>query len=262
MIRQRHEKVKANAGAAGTSGKAGGAMWRVFIALPLDENCKAHLARRQEDLRAALRRHALDGALAWTQPQNFHLTLRFVGDIAAECSAELAAAIMRASEGIAPFRLDLRELGCFPNSRNPRVVWAAVGGDLHALQTLQNRIERATAGWGQPLEARAFHPHLTLARVRNPNRKRDGRHEANHDDTQQRLEQQRLAQQESAQRIGEAVHTLSSGAALGAEESAWTAREVVLIRSELAAGGACYTKLASVPLAGFSPVSQPGRQQE
>jgi 2'-5' RNA ligase len=171
-------------------------------------------------------RHGLpEGArrgLRLTNAHAFHLTLRFMGDVAVAEIADLQEAVHRACGGTVAFTLRLGEIGCFPNSRSPRVVWAGVGGELDALRELQSRVVQETAVIGEPPETRPYQPHLTLARV----------------NTRDRL---------AARLIGQSIDRFAADATKDLHDHEWIVSEVHLIRSELLPSGSRYTTLGSFP---------------
>lgn len=132
--------------------------YRLFIALELPDAVKDQLV----DLRGPI-----PGA-AWVGRSAFHLTLRFVGDGIAESEMITLRDGLSAVDG-APFTLSLRGAGRFPpgDRRPPRVLWVGISAPP-ALLTLQAAVERAVVGAGFPPEDRPFSPHLTLARLKNP----------------------------------------------------------------------------------------------
>src|SRR6185436_4925288 len=79
---------------------------------------------------------------------------------------DLVSGLRSACQGTGRFRLSAEESGAFPSLRNPRVLWIGLTGETERLTTLQARIEHATLPWTEKAEDRAFHPHLTLGRVR------------------------------------------------------------------------------------------------
>ncbi len=135
---------------------------RAFVAIESSRALLDALARLQSGLRSA------PGGVAgrWVQPEIAHLTLKFLGDVPSERIADIARALDVTCARRAPFTLQLRGLGCFPNTRRPRVVWAGVHEQSGALRALQRDIELNLEALGYPREGRAFAPHLTLARVR------------------------------------------------------------------------------------------------
>jgi 2'-5' RNA ligase len=184
-------------------------MWRLFIAIFLPEEIKTRLAEAQR----ALQRRMPGGVVRWTPLEQVHLTLRFLGDVPEESVPVIVEAMRRASASVPPFALRAAALGCFPDERRPRVLWAGVAGDLAGLHHLQASIVAGTASWGQH-EDRSFHGHLTLGRIKDG----VGR---------------------EASRIGTA---LMEEAARDFGE--WRVNSVMLLRSELSPAGARHSVLA------------------
>lgn len=133
---------------------------RLFVACELSEGIKEALSHIQ----VALRQQGLEG-LRWVRPEGIHLTLKFLGETAAEKVASIQEALASCSAGIPPFEIKLGDLGTFGNRQGPRVVWVGLAGELEVLAELQRRVEGAMAHLGFPPEKRPFSPHLTLARV-------------------------------------------------------------------------------------------------
>jgi len=119
-------------------------MWRLFIAILLPEEIKARLAASQR----SWQRRTSGGVVRWTPLEQMHLTLRFLGDVPEESVPAIVEALHRAAATVAPFALRASGLGCFPDARRPRVLWAGVAGGLTALHNLQGRIAAETAPWG------------------------------------------------------------------------------------------------------------------
>lgn len=96
-----------------------------------------------------------------------HLTLKFLGEVPETRLRELELALHQAAIRHTPFTLELAGVGAFPNLRRSRVYW--VGAErADGLQQLQASVEEQFAPLGFPAEARTFHPHLTLGRVKAP----------------------------------------------------------------------------------------------
>lgn len=100
----------------------------------------------------------------WVHPQDLHLTLQFLGDVARERIDRIAQAIGQAAAGAAPFSLHFQGLGVFGKPSAPSVLWAGVQGEVEKLGQLQRRIEDAMETLGFAAENRPYKPHLTLAR--------------------------------------------------------------------------------------------------
>jgi 2'-5' RNA ligase len=133
---------------------------RTFIAIELP-------AEVREDLGALVERLRASGArLTWVRPEAMHLTLRFLGDVEPEPLERLREILAEAYAAQSRFELSVRGLGAFPNIRRPSVLWAGVASSDDALARVQQAAERAAQAIGLPPETKAFHPHLTLARVK------------------------------------------------------------------------------------------------
>jgi RNA 2',3'-cyclic 3'-phosphodiesterase len=128
-------------------------MPRLFTALEIPRDAAMSLS---------LLRGGLPGA-RWIDVENYHLTLRFIGDIEGHVADEIANALDRVRRP--SFSLTLSGVGAF-GSRKPHAVWAgtAPSPDLNALQA---EIERICQRIGIPSDPRKFMPHVTLARLRN-----------------------------------------------------------------------------------------------
>ena len=133
---------------------------RSFIAIELPGELKLELTQ----LEAQLKTEKQPG-IKWTNPDSIHLTLKFLGNIAADRSREITGAIEAAARGITPFRLKAKELGIFPSLRRVQVAWVGISGEVDKLSQLQKRLESNLASLGFTPESRPFTAHLTLARL-------------------------------------------------------------------------------------------------
>lgn len=190
---------------------------RTFIAIELDDELKDKLGRLQDRLRAQLSPHSV----RWVHPRGIHLTLKFLGDTPLEKVEEVQAALAQAAVEAGPFAFTVAGLGCFPNTRQPRVVWVGVQELTGSLVRLRDAVEDRVAPLGFPTEGRRFSPHLTLGRV------------------------QRRASKSEVRELGEVVAAHTTGVL---DEMAVTA--VSYIKSDLRPSGAVYTTLAEVKLKG------------
>jgi RNA 2',3'-cyclic 3'-phosphodiesterase len=137
-------------------------MTRTFIAVERNDAVTLTLERQIAVLAIAL------PGVRWVDPAALHLTLAFLGELD---EAQVAAAIEAADAAACraqPFRLEVAGLGTFGPPKAPRVIWAGLGGDLTALRALHADLARELQARGFPPEERAFSPHLTLARIKQP----------------------------------------------------------------------------------------------
>ena len=128
-------------------------MPRLFVALALPESVRLRLSEIAGGLPGA----------DWVEADQYHLTLRFLGEVDAAALADLREGL--SSVSARSFHLSLRGLGVFPLRGDPETLW--VGADRgEGLLSLRNKVESLVVRRGQPPESRKFHPHVTLARVR------------------------------------------------------------------------------------------------
>ncbi len=135
---------------------------RAFIGIPLPPVYQEALRLLRQDLeRLAPMR------LGWTRPGDWHLTLKFLGNINASDNHdpdEIIRAVSRVKWRAFPMRGG--GAGYFPDARRPRVVWVGLSQGMRECAALAAKVEDALAGLGFERETRPFSPHLTVARVR------------------------------------------------------------------------------------------------
>jgi RNA 2',3'-cyclic 3'-phosphodiesterase len=129
------------------------AMPRLFTALEIPHDAALSLS---------LLRGGLPGA-RWIDAENYHITLRFIGDVEGHVADEFANALDRVRR--APFHLELTGVGQF-GGKKPHSIWAGVSPKPELVQ-LQAEIERICQRLRLPADPRKFVPHVTLARLRN-----------------------------------------------------------------------------------------------
>ena len=135
---------------------------RAFIAIDLPNEVREALAHRQRAIREVAEQRSRK-AIRWTRPEGIHLTLKFLGEISEGKVADVANAL-RSLGDFDPFRLAIAGVGFFPSRGQPRILWAGLDAPGQ-LGELAARIESAMEPLGFEREARAFTPHLTLARI-------------------------------------------------------------------------------------------------
>lgn len=190
------------------------AAWRLFIALPVPEEVRVEIQRAQDQLR-----HELPKLCArWTRPEQFHLTLKFLGNVDEARIGALAEAVAAAGAVFAPMKLRAERVGCFPDLRFPRVVWVGIHDAHGHLASLAGAIETATAAFSHEARETNFAGHITIARLKNL----------------KRPQAELLAKLVS--RMGKCMF------------GDWIADSIDIMRSELAAGGARHTCLRRLSL--------------
>ena len=181
--------------------------WRLFIAIELP----ATLRRRVQDHIDQLKKALPDARASWTREENLHLTLKFLGDTPVNRVEALSQAAARAAAQVSPFEVIIGGCGAFPTRGQPRVLWIGIEDPTGAQNKLYRALEDECARAGFPREARPFHPHLTIARLRQPH---------------------------GARRLVE-LHE-----EIGFDPVPVNVSDVCLIRSELKSGGSRYTVIS------------------
>ncbi len=126
-------------------------MRRLFVALAMPDAVRARLSEMLCGIPGA----------RWVNPENLHLTLRFIGEVDGGAAEEIADSLSRLQ---APaFDLTLEGLGHFESRGRLRALWVGVRPEP-ALTALQRKVENAVVAAGLPPESRKFKPHVTLAR--------------------------------------------------------------------------------------------------
>ena len=188
---------------------------RLFVAIPMPEAVRKEVIHVQRELQRSVS-HA---AVRWTKPEQFHLTLRFLGDVPAEHVPALQEAVNTVCAGVPALHLRAQGVGFFPKTNSPRVIWVGVNDGENLLVDLQKKIESAVQPFTQEPGTGKFAGHVTLGRVK-------------------------FLKQPEIEKV--AAHAQAVQNRLLGE---WTANEVELIRSDLLPTGAQHSLLAAIRLA-------------
>ena len=136
------------------------AVIRCFVAVEIPEPIQALLKPVQTHLQSQIHK-----GTSWTKPGNFHLTLKFLGDIHPEASNDVSEALQRLTERHPPFSIAFGGIGAFPNLARPRVIWLGIKQGASSVSRLAKAVNFELTNLGFSTDNR-FHPHLTLARLR------------------------------------------------------------------------------------------------
>lgn len=134
---------------------------RLFIALPTPAEVKQAMA----DVLARLRTTQAD--VRWETGGKLHATLRFLGDTDERLVPRIRESLEAIAAATPPCTVTYRSLGCFPDKRNPRVIWIGMEDPSDTLRRLNAEIEESVRAIGFEPEDREFHPHVTLGRVKS-----------------------------------------------------------------------------------------------
>ena len=187
---------------------------RLFAAIAIPEPVRNEMIALQRELKPL----AL-GDVRWASPEQLHLTLKFLGNVPTGSLEAVKQALTEACAGVRPFPLRAKDIGFFPNERQPRVIWIGFEGSENVLADLQRRVERSLAPFVEKPGAENFLPHTTLGRFQKYRRYK----------TEQLMPRALMHQH----------HVFGE----------WQVREVSLFRSELTSAGAMHTLLMVCPLA-------------
>ncbi|NQV55478.1 MAG: RNA 2',3'-cyclic phosphodiesterase [Rhodospirillales bacterium] len=179
-------------------------MLRLFVGLQLPEELRSQLAGISSGIVGA----------RWLEPENMHMTLRFIGEVPEDTGEDIDAALSHLSAY--PVEIEITGTGSFQSRDRARAVWAGINLSP-GLADLQARVEAAMQRAGLAPEHRKFLPHVTLARLKR-------------------------VPVESIAPYLEAHGDLKA--------APFTANEVALFQSHLGHAGASYQILATYPLAG------------
>ena len=134
---------------------------RTFLAVDVGKTIRDRCVALQEVL-------GRSGAeIKWVEPENIHVTLLFLGEVQERDIHELCVAVADCCAEQGAFRISVETVGCFPNPRRPRVLWAGIGAGTQELVALHDALEPPLLDLGcYRREDRQYTPHITLGRVR------------------------------------------------------------------------------------------------
>ena len=179
--------------------------FRTFIAIELTSEVRARVAQHIACLRCELP----DVRASWSRDDNLHLTLKFLGNVPVADIPKVSDAVASATKSVSSFELTVSGCGTFPPHGRPSVLW--IGAQASGLHDLHVALENELNGLGFPRESRPFHPHLTIARLR---------------------------QSQGARQLADLHQSLAF------EPTAFAVSEVVVFRSELLKQGSKHTAIS------------------
>ena len=133
---------------------------RSFLAFDMEN---ATVLNRLSAVQALLIQTGAD--LKIVEPQNIHITVRFLGDITPDTAEKIYEEMKKIQ--FTPFNVRINGVGVFPDLRYPRVVWAGMTEGADQLKNVFSQLEPRLRGLGFTPDTKGFSPHLTIARVRS-----------------------------------------------------------------------------------------------
>ena len=104
------------------------------------------------------------------EPQNIHITLKFLGDVGENLIDEIEQIMKDAVKEMEPFTMRLKGTGVFPNHNYVKVIWIEIK-DAQPIEIISKNIDEKLSKLGFKKEKRGFSPHLTIARVKTAKNK-------------------------------------------------------------------------------------------
>jgi 2'-5' RNA ligase len=141
---------------------------RLFIGVELPEDIKAVAADAAERLRRKVQQAAPSLVARWVAPEQYHITLWFIGEVDDERGTTISGALGASSMLTPAFDLALAGYGAFPPSGPPRVFWIGVRAGAAGMARLYEEVGQRLAPLGFEPERRTYSAHLTIARVKDP----------------------------------------------------------------------------------------------
>jgi len=135
---------------------------RLFIAIDIDDAIKTAVVKLQQQLKQGLRN---GNGLKWVEPEQMHLTLKFLGEVDDGRIDEIGEAVKTACFEKKAFEFELSAVGTF--GRPTKVLWLGNEKQSSELIALAESVEQALQELGFEKEERPFSAHLTLARVKD-----------------------------------------------------------------------------------------------
>lgn len=133
---------------------------RAFIAIDIPSFAREKIA----DLQNGFKTLGLD--VAWVKPSNFHLTLKFLGNVNRDQISEIKKCLKTALAGVPCFSTSIGDVGVFPSLERPRVLWVGLENS-DVLVSLQKKVDSGLAQIGFEPEPKMFSAHLTLGRIKS-----------------------------------------------------------------------------------------------
>lgn len=134
---------------------AGSKKIRVFLGIKLSGSLKSQI----ESYQSRLKEHSLKAK--WKDPENFHITIKYLGDIEADMIPKIDGVMKNIKSSVINLRVS--EISAFKKKEKLRVIYLSLEGDLNQLNKLYEKVEMTMNNLGFKLENRSYTPHITLA---------------------------------------------------------------------------------------------------
>ena len=139
-------------------------MKRIFVAIDIRDDARQAVSDYIADLRAEFS----NVCAGWDRPEKLHLTLKFLGETDETQLLGLREAVKESAKQFSEFKLRISKTGAFPSEKNARILWLGIKDEMKSLLKLNETLEIECERSGFVREKRSFKPHLTIARLREP----------------------------------------------------------------------------------------------
>jgi len=139
-------------------------MKRIFIALKVEPTDKLL------SIISILKQGLCNDSIKWTNPDNIHITLAFLGDTEENMIKDIKLMLKEKCDGTGKFELVLKGAGLFRNLADPRIIWTGLVASEKLLQ-LNEVVMSGLKELNIKMEERTYNPHLTIGRIKHVNDK-------------------------------------------------------------------------------------------
>ncbi|HNV23534.1 MAG TPA: RNA 2',3'-cyclic phosphodiesterase [Candidatus Omnitrophota bacterium] len=134
---------------------------RCFIALSLSPENQKFIGQIEKNLQK------MDCSVRWIDPQNTHLTLKFLGNVLRDKIPEITAVLKKIIQNHSSFSTQISHIGVFPNNQHPQIIWLGLKDEEEKIKKLALDMENAFKTLGFDKESRPFQSHITIGRVKS-----------------------------------------------------------------------------------------------
>lgn len=135
-------------------------MIRLFIALHIQQSIREYFAEIIKDFRTK------GGKIKWVEPENMHLTLKFLGNTEASLVDNIKTQLNKVSTNFTQLNSNLSNLGGFPSLKKPKVIWVDLERNRDQIIEMAKSIDTSLSEIGFTSDSKPFKPHLTLGRIK------------------------------------------------------------------------------------------------
>jgi len=134
---------------------------RAFIAIPLNPKIQHSIGHMQDHLKKN------NNDVKWVKLENIHITLKFLGNVDMEQINSVKQVLAILTQNTRPFKVELSQLGAFPNINHPRTLWVGLKDSKQQLSRIAAALDKALGKIGFQDDQKPFSPHVTIGRIRS-----------------------------------------------------------------------------------------------